>query len=425
VFGHRPRLAHMHQGEHPHPLRRQLWISLGAATLLAVIALLLLPPHANGNFVYWANNAAVNSIGRAKINGVGATNAFISGLGDPRGVATDSKFIYWTQTDPDAIGRANLDGSGANPSFITTGVSNPEGIAVTQSNGIYWANTPGVPDTIGHANIDGSNPVPNFITTTSPTIEGVAADQSFVYWLNSGSAATGAIGRAPLSGGLGDSAFIPGIGTAEGVAVDPSFLYWPNDTTGIGRAPVGGGSPDPAFIPGVTSTNPPRGVAANSQYVFWSDPDNARIGRANINGSGVNLNLIPASNQTGQLGAAPSNKITINSVTRRKEKGTAIIIANVPGPGQVTLSQTAGTQDPNATAAGVKQVGLTITQASAFNLPVKPTGKTAKKLKKQVRKKGKGKVKVTVFITFVPAGVPGVPNSEPQKIKLIKKRANR
>jgi hypothetical protein len=51
VFGHRARLAHSHQGAHLHRLRRQLWISLGVATLLAVIALLLLPPHANGNFV--------------------------------------------------------------------------------------------------------------------------------------------------------------------------------------------------------------------------------------------------------------------------------------------------------------------------------------------------------------------------------------
>jgi hypothetical protein len=51
VVEHRPRLAHSHQGEHPHPLRRQLWISLGVATVLALIALLLLPPHANGIFV--------------------------------------------------------------------------------------------------------------------------------------------------------------------------------------------------------------------------------------------------------------------------------------------------------------------------------------------------------------------------------------
>jgi hypothetical protein len=51
VFGHRPRLAHSHQGEHPHSLRRQVAITIAVATLLAIIALLLVPPHANGDFV--------------------------------------------------------------------------------------------------------------------------------------------------------------------------------------------------------------------------------------------------------------------------------------------------------------------------------------------------------------------------------------
>ena len=64
----------------------------------------------------------------------------------------------------------------------------------------------------------------------------------------------------------------------------------------------------------------------------------------------------------------------------------------------MTLNQTNTPPDVNATAAGVKQVGLTITQASSFKLAVKPVGKTAKKLnkqiKKQLRKKHKAKAKV-------------------------------
>ena len=92
----------------------------------------------------------------------------------------------------------------------------------------------------------------------------------------------------------------------------------------------------------------------------------------------------------------------------------------MPGPGQVTLNQTSTPPDANATAAAVKQVGLTITQASSFTLPVKPVGKTAKKLKKQVKKKGKGKVKQTVFIHFVPAGVAGVPNDQAVTVTLVK-----
>ena len=36
-------------------------------------------------------------IGRAKINGTGVNNNFITGLDQPAGVAVDSKYIYWTQ----------------------------------------------------------------------------------------------------------------------------------------------------------------------------------------------------------------------------------------------------------------------------------------------------------------------------------------
>ena len=53
-------------------------------------------------------------------------------------------------------------------------------------------------------------------------------------------------------------------------------------------------------------------------------------------------------------------------------------------------------------------------------MAVKPTGKTAKKLKKGVQKKGKAKVKVKVFIHFVPAGVAGVPNDQAVTVTLVK-----
>jgi hypothetical protein len=96
VFGHRPRLAHSHRGEHSHHLRRQVGLTIAVATLLAVIALLLLPPHANGNFVYWTNDAPGNSIGRAKINGTGLNDNFVTGLNRPIGVAVDSKASSFT-----------------------------------------------------------------------------------------------------------------------------------------------------------------------------------------------------------------------------------------------------------------------------------------------------------------------------------------
>jgi hypothetical protein len=45
-----------------------------------------------------------------------------------------------------------------------------------------------------------------------------------------------------------------------------------------------------------------------------------------------------------------------------------------------------------------------------------------KKLNRKVTRQGKDTVKVKAFVTFVPAGVAGMPNTEPVKTKLIKKR---
>jgi hypothetical protein len=396
-----------------------------AAVLVAVLAILilliLLVKDANGNFVYWTSGSPNNSIGRVKINGVGQNNNFIIGLNDPHGIAVDSKFIYWSQGDATtgSIGRANLDGSGPNPNFIShsAGVSDPSGVAVTPT-AIFWQNGSSA---IGRANIDGGAPVTNFINTTNSNC-GVAADSSFLYFLSNGGVN---IGRATLGGTSVDGGLISIPEAFCGLAVDPSFLYWASDSGNtVGRVPVGGGAADGSFIQAGTTGGGPTAVAVNSQYVFWGNSTTGAIGRANINGSSPNPALIPAAGVTGPpapsspslFAAAPSNKVTVNSIKKKKKKGTAVINAKVPGPGQVTLSQTAGAQDPNAIAAAVKQVGLTITGASSFKLPIKPLGKTKKKLKK------KGKAGVKAFITFVPAGVAGVPNSEPVKTKLVKKR---
>jgi hypothetical protein len=403
-----------------------------AAVLLAAIALLALPPLASANFVYWAS-AGQTTIGRAKLNGTAVNNAFITGLTGVQGVAVDSQHIYWTQGlgATSTIGRANLDGSGVNPNFIphSAGVQDFDplvigsgaGIAVN-STAIFWENSGS--GTVGKANLDGSSPTGNLVTSGPEPSCGLAADQNFVYWLDTGIAQS--VSRATVDGADRRGSFIASASNAGscGLAVDPSFLYWGANPQAVGRAPVGGGTANNAFIPSaVAAANNVCGVAVNSQYVFWGNSGASDfIGRANLNGSGSNPSLIPGPTDPCLPAAAPSNKITVTSVTRKKKKGTAAIATKVPGPGQVTLNQTNTPPDVNATAAAVKQVGLTITQASSFKLAVKPVGKTAKKLKKQLKKKSTAKVKVKVFIHFVPAGVPGVPNTKPVTVTLIKQR---
>jgi hypothetical protein len=376
------------------------------------MALLTVPSRAHGNFVYWTNETET-SIGRAKINGVGPNNSFITGLNDPLGVAVDSKFVYWAERGADRIGRANLDGSGANPNFITSasGVGNPAGVAVTPTH-LFWANGS---NTIGRANLDGSGPVANFITTGSGAHCGIGVDANFIYWTDTINPSD-TIGRGSLDGSGADPNFLTGISAECGVAADSSFLYWGTDGAphSVGRATVAGGSATNTFIPNAVPSGSPCGVAVNPQYIFWGNPTVTAIGRANLNGSSANPTLIAGASTPCLLAAAPSNKVTITSIKKNKKKGTATIFAKVPGPGQVGIANS-GIEDTAATAT-VKQIGLTLTAAGSFKLAVKPKGKTKKKLRK------KGKAKVNAFVSFVPAGVAGVPNSLKQPIKLIKRR---
>jgi hypothetical protein len=379
----------------------------------AALALLLATPIASANFVYWTSGSPNSSIARAKLNGTGLNTQFIGGLNSPRGVATDSRFIYWTQGDATngSIGRANLDGSGANAEFIphSAGVGAPSGIAVTPG-AIYWQHDG---TAIGRANIDGTAPNPVFIAATNSNC-GLTADSNFLYYLNTGGTQ---IGRATLAAGAATPDFASIPEAFCGLAVDVNYLYWASDGGNtVGRVPVVGGTPEAAFIDAGTAGGGPSSVAVNPQFVFWGNYDNDVIGRANVNGAGRNPTLIGTAGVTGpadpsQLAVAPSNKITLNWVTRNRKRGTAEIVARVPGPGRVSLDEIGTPSDAGASAASVRGVSLDLPRAETFVLAVKPTGKTARKLKRRVAKKGKGRVGVSAFIHFIPAGVAGVPNS--------------
>lgn len=402
--------------------------------LIVFAALLATASDASANFVYWAN-ADGTSIGRAKINGGSVNPAFIPGLSGVHGVAADSKYIYWTQGNgaTSTIGRANLDGTAPNPSFIpnspalnfTTGY--PEaGVAVTAS-GVYWVNT--ATSRIGRADISGANPNGSIVNIGGDPICGIAADQNFVYWMDAGLGS--AIGRANPDGTNPTMNFVPGVTGNCGLAVDSNFLYWGASNRAIGRAPLSGGpgSANNTFLTNAASApNTACGVAVNTQYLFWGNANSAPggagfIGRSNLDGGSPNPSLIGSPTGICQLMVAtPANKITVNSITKNTKKGSATISAKVPGPGQVTLDQNSTPPDVNAVASAVQTQGLTVNSAASFSLLVQPVGKTAKKLKKQMKKKGKGKVQQTVFIHFVPNGVAGVPNDQSVTVTLVKSK---
>ncbi len=98
----------------------------------------------------------------------------------------------------------------------------------------------------------------------------------------------------------------------------------------------------------------------------------------------------------------PSNAFSFAETTRNKKKGRATTTVNIPGPGTVAVG-----------GKGLKVESRT-SEAGAVALGIIPNKKTRKKLL------AKGKARVTASFTYTPTG--GSANTQPETVKLIKKR---
>jgi hypothetical protein len=79
-------------------------------------------------YLFWADGASV--IGRADLNGTGASERFITGAIGPTDLAVGSGYIYWTNPSTGTIGRADLDGTAADQRFITVQTGRPLGVTL-------------------------------------------------------------------------------------------------------------------------------------------------------------------------------------------------------------------------------------------------------------------------------------------------------
>jgi hypothetical protein len=261
-------------------------------------------------------------------------------------------YIYWTNPSTGAISRANLDGTGVDQSFIPLGTSQataPRGVAVDGAH-VYW--TRFGTDNIGRANLDGTGVDPSFIAAPVGQGSQVAVDGAHVYWVSKysscvgGGPGTSAIGRANLDGTAVDVNFISGISCPAGsLAVDGSHLYWtggPRASTGypygaetrpstaIGRANLDGTGVQENFI---ATTN--WGVAVDEAHVWWvaasvqtgltpgASTWVESIGRSNLDGTGTELVTEP-----GEVGASA---IAVNDTHVYWTGGVSIGRSNLDG----------------------------------------------------------------------------------------------
>lgn len=344
------------------------------ASVAVAIGLFAAVPSADA-YIYWTSSDG--SIGRAENNGSSPNNNFISGIGSSYSIAVDSGHVYWTDflEAGSAIGRANIDGSSINREYIYTGtLGSPVGLAVDSSH-LYWAGWQS--NAIGRVGLDGNDLVTNWIQGSSDLFgsgsvqtAGVAVNAERIYWGNwrAGlSGALGSIGTAEISGANPDNSYVPMTSGVDSLALTPNYLFWSNygssEVGSIGRVDLQTAVADDSFISDIKT---PDGVATDGTHIFWTNRTDGAIGRANIDGTGVNQTFLPNAGSPYGIAVDSLSSPTIVAVKLARRFATVRVGCGLAAGGcTVTLTgKKVGTsalmRSKTVTVAGSSQVTTTI-----------------------------------------------------------------
>jgi hypothetical protein len=391
--------------------------------LVLALALLVAPPSASA-YVYFG---AADSIGRVDNDGTGADPNFIAGADPFAPLAVDAAHLVYTtdqegqNADP-IIGRTNLDGGEATTLPDGFLAHSGSGIGAVDAEHVYWVSNGG----IGRAKLDGSSPELEYLVP-SGLIGGIAVYNGYIYWTVYQGGAGEDIGRASLSTKIIDNEFVELVGESgpRAIAVDADGIFWTWSGGGpyegkIGHASLGGGTPVLDEIPGA-DVGTASGIAITGSDLYWFNFEEGfgvSLAHADLQGSGstIDRHFIdhvgygslaanaagpaptpappppPTSGQSsgGPGSSAPSTPPPLKELRAPKVKlnrktGSATLTVVAPGPGKLALS-----------GAGVRSVRKTVKAAGAVALTVRPTAKTAAKLK------ATGTARVAVKLTFTP-----------------------
>jgi virginiamycin B lyase len=153
---------------------------------------------------------------------------------------------------------------------------------------LYWST--GANDTIGRAPLTGFYPEWSFIRDVPGGAFGIAADANHLYWGGEAS-----IGRVGLAGSDLESGWIGGLADSRrtSVAVDAAHVYWVEPArNSIGRANLDGSGVDESFI----ATEFPVGLSVDGAHIYWVRGLTGAIGRADLDGRQVEESFIVGAN---------------------------------------------------------------------------------------------------------------------------------
>ena len=210
---------------------------------------------------------------------------------------------------------------------------------------IYWTNYQS--SSVGRATKTATDLDNNFIPSVHSAGViggGLTVNSGYIYWTSANGGTARTILRAKLNGsGSVDKNFITATPDDNpcGVTVNTSYIYWAGDVgMAIGRAKLNGTGVDQNFI---ATGSGVCGVVVTSTHIYWANYSNNEIGRANLDGTDVNLSFIPtmgaagvaiegayiywANASTGAIGRANLNGTGINQTFIKGLNGEVSFLA--------------------------------------------------------------------------------------------------
>ena len=279
---------------------------------------------------------------------------------------------------PASIGRTNLDGTGTpNQSLVTGfGPGDAYGIAVDGQH-LYWSDE--ADDTIGRANLDGGSQDRPFITG-GHGVYGMAVDS-----LPHASATTVACAAGRLQLPESTNCTVTVAATTPGPTAPSGNVTFGSSSGGVFA---------PAQSCALTVIAADRS-ACQVTYTPAAAGDHAIS--ASYPGDFANVQSTGETN----LKVTSSNSFSLAKPKLNERRGTAILMATVPGAGKVVLR-----------GKGIKRHAEKALGAGKVRLKVVAKKKAARKLENT------GGVKLTAKISFTPVG--GDPNTLSKRLRLRK-----
>ena len=289
---------------------------LRLSVVLAAMATLAVPATADG-YIFWSGyDSAKSRVGRAGLDGSDIKPELVGNIYYGAGVATDGTHVYWGESGSfpsfAQVGRATVDGGEINHAFqqgaTYCGIF---GVDVLGAD-LYWLKSDCTP---GSNRIDKAAKTGGQGSYSEPGagsyVCGFTAAANYVYWSEGHY-----IARAPnVSPPVPPDKTWLDIGAGYGacdIAVDSSHIYWTHNAPeagsetyradSIGRASIDGSeaSVEHDFIVGTSfylGNSLPSGIDVDGAFIYWTQQPAEQIygsiGRANVDGTGVDYDFIP------------------------------------------------------------------------------------------------------------------------------------